>query len=105
MTDSISDQKIENTDKDKTELSAEQKVESIEIVANAGRYIGVLERYLTVVLIIWGQNITLAIGLTFTAKTLTRFSKITNEPDFAEKYLIGTLSSLLFAVIGAFLCK
>ena len=67
----------------------------------AGRIIGVLERYLTVILILLGQYA--AVGLAFTAKSVTRFNKIANEPDFAEQYLIGTMSSLLLAVIGAVL--
>jgi hypothetical protein len=67
----------------------------------AGRIIGVLERYLTAVLILLGQYA--AVGLAFTAKSVTRFDKISRDPDFAEQYLIGTMSSLLFAVTGTVL--
>jgi hypothetical protein len=69
----------------------------------AGWAIGILERYLTVILIILGQYTAVAVGLAFTAKTLTRFDKISKDKVFAEQYLIGTMSSLLFAVIGAVL--
>lgn len=67
----------------------------------AGRIIGVLERYLTVILIILGQYA--AVGFVFTAKSVTRFDKISKDPDFAEQYLIGTMSSVLFAITGAVL--
>ena len=71
----------------------------------AGRIIGILERYLTVILILLGQYAALAVSLTFTAKTLTRFNKISEDKDFAEQYLIGTMSSLLFALIGVILYR
>jgi hypothetical protein len=67
----------------------------------AGRIIGILERYLTVILVILGQYT--AVGFAFTAKSVTRFSKISEDQDFAEQYLIGTMSSLLFALIGTIL--
>lgn len=67
---------------------------------NAGKLIGILERILTVILVILNQYA--AVGLIFAAKSLTRYDKITKEPSFAEYYLVGTLLSLLIA-IGAVL--
>jgi hypothetical protein len=80
--------------KDKPDFNSDQK---------AGWVIGILERYLTVILILLGQYAAVAVSLAFTAKTLTRFRKISDNQDFAEQYLIGTMSSLLFAVIGTIL--
>lgn len=69
----------------------------------AGRVVGVLERYLTAILIILEQYT--AVGFAFTAKSVTRFSKISKDQDFAEQYLIGTMSSLLFTLIGVILYR
>ena len=74
---------------EKSDLDRDQK----------GRIIGILERYLAVILIIMGQYA--AVGFAFTAKSVTRFDRISKDQDFAEQYLIGTMSSLLLATIGA----
>lgn len=62
----------------------------------AGAIIGTLERLLVAVLCMMGQYA--AVGLVFTAKTLTRYDRISKDPPFAEYYLIGTLGSLLFVL-------
>ena len=67
----------------------------------AGRLIGIFERYLAVILVILQQYSALAFVLT--AKSIARFDKISKEPKFAERYLLGTLSSVLSAVAGAVL--
>jgi len=67
----------------------------------AGRIIGVLERYLIVILVITQEYG--AIGFVVTAKSLTRFKKISDDSTFAEKYLIGTMGSMLLAIVGAVL--
>jgi hypothetical protein len=41
-----------------------------------------------------------AIGLIFTAKSITRYDKIAKDPAFAEYYLVGTLFSLLISIIS-----
>ena len=66
-----------------------------------GAIIGTLERILTAVLFLLGQYG--AISIVFTAKTLTRYKKITDSPEFGEYYLIGTLGSLLLAILPAIL--
>jgi len=78
------------------EPQAEEEKEQI-----AGRYIGVAERYITVILVILQQYA--ALGLIIAAKSLARFNKIAKEQGFAERYLLGTLSSLLFAILGGLL--
>ena len=78
---------------------------SIEIFAEeeqkAGRRIGTAERCLAVILVILGQYSALAFVMA--AKTIARFNKISEDQEFAEKYLLGTLSSMLLAVSGAVL--
>ena len=61
-----------------------------------GSLIGKLERILILTLGLMGYY--LAIGLVLTAKSIARFKQLDNK-DFAEKYLVGTLLSLIFAVI------
>gem|GEM_PF-459224 len=65
----------------------------------AGRKIGLLERYLTVILILSAQYGT--IGFVIAAKTATRYDKISKNKEFAEQYIIGTMISLLAAIAGA----
>lgn len=66
----------------------------------AGAIIGILERILTLMLI--SVYAYAGIGLILTAKSIARYDKISKNPQFAEYYLIGTLSSILF-MIGAYL--
>jgi small-conductance mechanosensitive channel len=61
-----------------------------------GSLIGKLERVLILTLGLLGYY--LAIGLVLTAKSIARFKQLDNK-DFAEKYLVGTLLSLIFAAI------
>lgn len=62
-----------------------------------GRAIGVLERALTLTLVLLGQYG--ALGLVVAAKSIARFKALENR-DFAEYFLIGTLASVLLAVLG-----
>jgi hypothetical protein len=61
-----------------------------------GRIIGVLERALALTLVLLGQFA--ALGLIVAAKALARF-KALEDRDFAEYFLIGTLASLLHALL------
>ena len=65
----------------------------------AGRLIGIFERYLAVILVIVREYSALAFIVT--AKSIARFNKISDDPEFAERYLLGTLGSILLAVAGA----
>lgn len=71
---------------------------TVEQDRGAGGVIGVLERLLTAVLFLLGQYG--AISVIFAAKTLTRYNKITEQKNFGEYYLIGTLASLLLAILA-----
>lgn len=62
----------------------------------AGATIGVLERMLVLTLVLLGQYA--AIALIFAAKSIARFEEL-KDREFAEYYLIGTLSSILFAML------
>jgi hypothetical protein len=61
-----------------------------------GRMIGVLERALALTLVLLGQYG--ALGLLIAAKALARFRAL-EDRDFAEYFLIGTLASLLHALL------
>ncbi len=61
-----------------------------------GRLIGILERALVVTLVLVGEFG--ALGLIVAAKAVARFRGL-EDRDFAEYFLIGTLASLLVAVV------
>ncbi|MBI9014634.1 MAG: DUF3307 domain-containing protein [Clostridiales bacterium] len=63
----------------------------------AGKLIGSIERLLASVLLLVNQYI--AIGLIFTAKSITRYDKISEDQKFAEYYLLGTLFSMLSTIV------
>ena len=69
---------------------------------NAGRIIGVLERFITMILILANQYSVL--GLVLTAKSIARFKNF-DEKGFAEKYLTGTLISLSVAIAATLILK
>lgn len=78
-----------NNEKDKT--SGKSNVDG------GGAMIGNLERILIAILMFYGQYG--AIGLVFTAKSVTRFDKITKDASFAEYYLIGSLYSMICVLL------
>ena len=63
----------------------------------AGEAIGWLERLLVVVLTAVSDFS--AIAFVVTAKSIARFKRIEEDPEFAETYLIGTLSSVSIAML------
>lgn len=62
----------------------------------AGQCIGVLERLIMTTLISIQQYS--AVGLVLTAKSIARYNKISEDPSFAEYYLLGTLLSTFVAI-------
>lgn len=64
---------------------------------NVGQLIGNLERLLVIILLFANQYT--AIGLVFTAKSISRYDKISSDKQFAEYYLLGTLFSMLATVV------
>jgi hypothetical protein len=67
-----------------------------EGVKGAGAIIGFLERGLVLTFVLLNQYT--AIGLILTAKSIARYKELDNR-RFAEYFLIGTLSSMLFAIL------
>jgi len=67
-----------------------------------GKVIGYLERLLVVALILMGSFS--AVGFIVAAKSLTRFKQM-DDRDWAEYFLLGTLTSFLFAIIYGVLMK
>jgi len=61
-----------------------------------GRIIGVLERAVVLTLVLLGQFG--ALGLVLAAKSVARFKSL-DDRDFAEYFLIGTLASVLVALL------
>ncbi len=77
------------------------KLNSNESYKKAGATIGSLER--TLILICLINELYSSIGLILTAKSIARYNRISNEPEFSEYYLLGTLSSVFFTIIIYFL--
>lgn len=72
--------------------------EVAESKPGAGAWIGNLERVFVVIFAAASQYA--AFGLLMTAKSVARYEKISKDPAFAEYYLIGTLYSVLFALLA-----
>jgi len=71
------------------------EVGSDECEPGQGEKIGYLERMLVMISVIAGQWS--LVGLVMAAKSIARFRELDNK-EFAEYYLVGTLTSLLVAV-------
>lgn len=67
-----------------------------------GRTIGVLERSLIFILVLLGQWG--ALGLVLAAKSIARFKELSDQ-HFADYYLIGTLSSILVAIVSGVIVR
>lgn len=67
---------------------------------NAGKYIGWLERFLILTFVLGGYDA--AVGLLLTAKAVVRYPEIKEDTKnhFAEYFLIGTLTSVGFALVA-----
>lgn len=76
--------------------------DKMDTITGAGSMIGFLERLMIGACLVYGQFA--SIGLVFTAKSIARYNKISENPAFAEYYLIGSLFSILSALLAAWLC-
>jgi hypothetical protein len=74
-----------------------RKEEKEEPHPSTGMMIGHLERLIILLLLCVGQYA--SIGLVLTAKSVARYNKISNDKEFAEYYLIGTLFSTLVSIV------
>ncbi|KPL19544.1 MAG: hypothetical protein AMJ92_02810 [candidate division Zixibacteria bacterium SM23_81] len=68
----------------------------------AGALIGILERTFVLTLVLIGEYSSIA--LIFTAKSIARFEEL-KDRKFAEYYLIGTLTSILCAMLIGILTR
>ena len=71
--------------------------DSGETIAGAGAMIGILERLIMGLSLIFGQFT--AIGLVVTAKSIARYNKISESQSFAEYYLMGSLFSMISVLL------
>lgn len=69
---------------------------------NVGALIGMLER--VVILLLGVLGLYGSIALVLTAKSLARFKQL-EDKNFAEKYLVGTLVSLIIAILALLIVK
>ncbi|MCI1944270.1 DUF3307 domain-containing protein [Clostridium luticellarii] len=69
---------------------------------NVGYTIGILERIIAATLVL--QNQLSTVGLVLAAKSLARFNQL-NDREFAEKYLVGTLTSIAISIIATLILK
>ncbi|MBT0891591.1 DUF3307 domain-containing protein [Streptococcus lutetiensis] len=76
--------------------------QKMDTIPGAGATIGLLERIVMSICIIFNQFA--SIGLVFTAKSIARYNKISESPAFAEYYLIGSLFSILSVLLAAWIC-
>lgn len=70
-------------------------------IPNAGALIGIFERF--IILLMLSVNQLTAIGFVLTAKSVARYNKISENPQFAEYYLLGTLLSSLLIILFYYL--
>lgn len=80
-----------------------EKIENAESLANAGKWIGVIERLIVLILVLAGQYS--AISILIAAKGIIRFNE-KDRPEIKTEYLvIGTLISIGTAMIVGIIMK
>ena len=67
-----------------------------------GNIIGKLERVIISVLVLLNQYG--AVGFVLTAKSIARYKQL-EDKKFAEKYLVGTLASILISLVVTVIVK
>lgn len=81
----------------------EQLSDTTNSLADAGKWIGILERLIIFVLVVFNQYA--AIGLLTAAKSILRFSESKNAEEKSEYVLIGTMISIAFALVIGLIIK
>ena len=96
----------ENKVEKKIEISQQKVVDNLKEKNNdsdnIGSLIGILER--VIILLLGALELYGSIALVLTAKSLARFKQLENK-KFAEKYLVGTLMSLIIAILALLVIK
>lgn len=83
------------------EMTFKQEPEEDDV--KTGRYIGAIERILTVIAMIGGRYD--AIIALYASKTAIRFKHTSGNTKFEEYYILGTMISVLLAITAGFLLK
>lgn len=79
------------------------RIENAESLANAGKWIGMIERIIILIFVLQSQYS--AIGLLVAAKGIIRFNE-KDRPEIKTEYLvIGTLMSIVFAIVTGLVIK
>ena len=81
-------------------LSKDIRTENTAQLGNAGLYIGWIERFLIITAM--AMQSPALVGLILTGKSIARYPEF-KEAKFAEYFLIGTLLSVSFSVLGGIL--
>lgn len=99
--------KVIGTFKPKAEINIDSEEHKIQVSEldkpketndkNAGEMIGTIERMIMLILMSIQQYS--AIALVLTAKSIARYNKIAEDPQFGEYYLLGTLTSTLLVIV------
>lgn len=77
--------------------SIDKENDSSENTKKAGKVIGTLERIIMLFFLLIKQYS--SVGLVLTAKSIARYNKISEDKEFAEYYLLGTLLSTICVLI------
>jgi hypothetical protein len=80
-----------------------RKIDDTDSLAHAGKWIGIAERIIVLILVL--QNQYSAIGLLITAKGIIRFSEKDRQEIKTEYLVIGTLISIGVAMVTGLLVK
>jgi Protein of unknown function (DUF3307) len=81
----------------------QDKIENADSLANAGKWIGIIERIIVLIFVL--KNDYAAIGLLLAAKGIIRFNE-KDRPEIKTEYLvIGTLLSICIAVVTGLIVK
>jgi len=79
------------------------KIDGAESLANAGKWIGIAERIIILIFVLYGQFS--AIGLLVAAKGIIRFNEKDRQEVKTEYLVVGTLLSIGLAIITGLLVK
>lgn len=70
-------------------------------IVHSGKWIGIFERLIVTTLSLLNQYSVIAV--IFTAKGIARFKRLESDKDFAEIYLLASLTSVFLAMASAIL--
>lgn len=79
------------------------KIDDAESLANAGKWIGITERIIILIFVLYGQFS--AIGLLVAAKGIIRFNEKDRQEVKTEYLVVGTLLSIGLAIITGLITK